>query len=139
MCGILLLALALIGLFRSGQLVPALIALAFIIIAAFGMTDHKQNGNIEIIDSSPSFYSHIHVVRINDQKNCYWWIDNLEQDFTHRVMLLDAGKPRVEPLELVAQASVIDAQAVQDRGVEIVDVDRVFSDVVAELVRFPIN
>jgi hypothetical protein len=112
MCGILLLALALIGLFRSGQLLPALIALAFIIIAALGITDHKQNANIEIIDSSPSFYSHIHAVRINDQKNCYWWIDNLEQNFTHRVMLLDAGKPRVEPLEVVSQARVIDAQAV---------------------------
>ena len=37
-------------------------------------------------------------------------------------------------LELVGQPCVVDAQAVQDRGVQIVDVHRVARDVVAVIV-----
>ena len=44
------------------------------------------------------------------------------------------GEAEVPALELVGQPRVIDAQAVQDRGVQIVDVDRILRDVVAEVV-----
>src|SRR5690242_11676487 len=37
-------------------------------------------------------------------------------------------------LKLIRQARVIDAEAVQDGGLQIVDVDRVFGDVVAVIV-----
>ncbi len=37
-------------------------------------------------------------------------------------------------LELEGQLRVVDAQAVQDRGVQVVDVDRIADDVVAEVV-----
>ena len=52
----------------------------------------------------------------------------------HRCMFLDAGQSHVQPLELERQPLVIDAEAVQDRGVHVVDVDRIFDDVVAEVV-----
>ena len=50
------------------------------------------------------------------------------------MLLLDAGQPLVEALELEREPRVVDAQAVQDRGVQVVDVDRVLGDVVAEVV-----
>ena len=49
-------------------------------------------------------------------------------------VLLDAGQAHVEALELVGQAAVVDAEAVEDGGVQVVDVDRVANDVVAEVV-----
>ena len=56
------------------------------------------------------------------------------QDSLDRMVLFDAGQSHVEPLELEAQPAVVDAQAVQDRGVQVVDVHRVVDDVVAEFV-----
>src|SRR5262245_51299159 len=47
---------------------------------------------------------------------------------------LDAGKLRVEPAELVGKARVIDSQAVENRRVEITEVDRILDDVVAKIV-----
>ena len=47
---------------------------------------------------------------------------------------VDVGQAVVAALELVRQPRVVDAQAVQDRGVQVVDVDRVLGDVVAEVV-----
>ncbi len=47
---------------------------------------------------------------------------------------MHVGQPEVAALELERELRVVDAQAVQDRGVQVVDVDRVFRDVVAEVV-----
>ena len=47
---------------------------------------------------------------------------------------MNIGQPEIPALELVRQPRVIDAQAVQHRGVQIVHVDRVARDVVAEVV-----
>ena len=47
---------------------------------------------------------------------------------------LDAGELGVEAAELVGEALVVDAEAVEDRGVEVAEVDRVLDDVVAEVV-----
>ena len=44
------------------------------------------------------------------------------------------GQPEVAALEAVGQPRVVDAQQVQDRGVQVVDVDRVLDGGVAELV-----
>ena len=46
----------------------------------------------------------------------------------------DVGEPVVAPLVLVGQAFVVDAQKVEDGGVEVVDVDAVGGDAVAERV-----
>ena len=55
------------------------------------------------------------------------------------MVLLDAGEADVEALELEAQPPVVDAQAVEDRGVQVVDVDRVGDDVVAEVVGLAVD
>ena len=49
-------------------------------------------------------------------------------------LAVHVGQPVVPALELVGQPRVIDAQAMEDRGVQVVDVDRVAGDVVAEVV-----
>ena len=44
------------------------------------------------------------------------------------------GQPMVPPLVLERQFGVVDPQAMKDRGVQVMDVDGVASDVVAEVV-----
>ena len=47
---------------------------------------------------------------------------------------MDVGEPEVAPLVAEGELGVVDAEQVQDRGLEVVDVDRVLGDVVAEVV-----
>ena len=54
-------------------------------------------------------------------------------------VLAHVGQPEVATLEAVCQPRVIDAEAVQQRGVEIVDVDRIAGDVEAVVVRFAVG
>src|SRR5271157_4611186 len=61
------------------------------------------------------------------------------QDSLDRTVFLDAREPHVQALELEAQAAVVDAQAVQNRGVEVVDVRGVLDDVVTEVVGLAIH
>ena len=49
----------------------------------------------------------------------------------------DVGQAEVAALELVGQPLVVDAEQVQHRGVQVVDVDDVLDGVVAELVGAP--
>ena len=56
-----------------------------------------------------------------------------ENIFDH-VGFFDAGEAGVEAAEGVGEAFVVDAEDVEDRGVEVAEVDRVFGDVVAEVV-----
>src|SRR5262245_53873016 len=58
----------------------------------------------------------------------------LKQDLFDRMVLLHAGEPDIEPLELHAEPRVVDPQAMQDGRVHVVDVDRVADDVVTEVV-----
>ena len=53
--------------------------------------------------------------------------------------LFHAGQPLVEALVFVGEPFVIDAEQVQHGGVEIVNVDRVFDDVVGEVVGFAVD
>src|SRR5262249_50044326 len=46
----------------------------------------------------------------------------------------NVGQSEVAPLEAVSQPLVVDSEEVQNRRVEVVDVDRVLHDVVAEVV-----
>src|SRR4051812_44867508 len=52
---------------------------------------------------------------------------------------MDVGQPEVASLESVSQALVIQAKAMEDGGVEVVDVNRVFRDVVTEIVGLPVR
>jgi len=58
----------------------------------------------------------------------------LGQDFFDHLRRLDAGEFLAQALELEAQAVVIDAHLMQDRGVEVADVDAAIDDVVAVVV-----
>ena len=49
---------------------------------------------------------------------------------------MDVGQAVVATLILERHFAVIDSHAMQDRGVQIVDVYRITSDVVAEVIRF---
>src|SRR4051794_8913291 len=52
---------------------------------------------------------------------------------------MHVGQPIIAALRAERQAFVIDPQAVQDRGVEVVDVNRIAHDVVAVIVGFAVN
>ena len=51
----------------------------------------------------------------------------------------DTGQSLVKSLRLVAELLVVKTEQMQDRRMEIVDVDRVFHNIIAEIVSFPIN
>lgn len=51
----------------------------------------------------------------------------------------DAGEFLVEALIFVEEAVVVEAEELQNGGVEVADVDRVFDDVVAEIVGFAVD
>jgi len=52
---------------------------------------------------------------------------------------VDIGESEVTALEPIGELRVVDAQSVEERGVEVVDVDRVFHDVVTVIVGFPVH
>ena len=54
-------------------------------------------------------------------------------------VLFHTGQSHVESLEFDRQAAMVDSQAVENRGVQVVDVDRVLDDVVAEVVGFAVH
>src|SRR5262245_44942260 len=60
-----------------------------------------------------------------------------QQRFDH--LSMHVRKPEVPSLKLEGQPCVIDAQALQDRGVKIVHVYRIFDDVVGEIVGFTVG
>ena len=49
------------------------------------------------------------------------------------------SQPKVSALEAVCPSRVIDAEAMQQRGIQVVDVNRIASDVEAVVVRFCIG
>ena len=51
----------------------------------------------------------------------------------------DTGQSLVKPLRLVAELLVVKTEQMQHRRMEIVNVDRVFHNIIAEIVSFPIN
>src|SRR6516165_6302132 len=61
------------------------------------------------------------------------------QDALDRVVLFHAREAHVEALELVGKAAMIDAQAVEDGGVEVVDVYGILDHVVAEIIGLAVH
>jgi len=61
-----------------------------------------------------------------------------EEVFDH-LRGIDAGEPLVETLKLVSELVVIDAEGVQDRGVQVTDMDRIFSNIETQLIGFAVN
>ena len=54
----------------------------------------------------------------------------LNQDLSHDARWQDTREPGVQATVLVGKSLVVDAEQVQDRRLEVADVDRVFDDVV---------
>ena len=54
----------------------------------------------------------------------------LSQNLFHHVCWLDTSEPLVEPAKLERESLVIDSQLMQDGGVEIANMHRIFGDVV---------
>jgi len=64
-----------------------------------------------------------------------WWGNRRSgEGLLHDARLLDAGEYRVEALELVGEALVVDAELVEHGGLDVVDRDGVMGDAVAEFV-----
>ena len=61
------------------------------------------------------------------------------QYFLHHVRRFDTRQLGIQSLMLVGEAFVVDAKQVQNRRLVVPDVDRVFDDVVGEVVRFAVN
>src|SRR5437868_5006736 len=61
------------------------------------------------------------------------------QEALNRGVLLHAGQAHVQALELVREPAVVDAEAVEDGGIHVVDMNRVFDDVVAEVVGLAVD
>src|SRR5438105_1552505 len=56
-----------------------------------------------------------------------------QQRFHH--LAADVGQAEIAALETIGQPLVIEAEEVQERGLEVVDVHGIFGDVVAKIVR----
>ena len=63
----------------------------------------------------------------------------LSQNSRDWILIEYAGESHVETLEFIAQATVVDAQTVQDGGIQVVDVNGVFDDVVTKVVGLAID
>ena len=55
------------------------------------------------------------------------------EDVPHHPCILDTGQALVEALEGVSEPAIVDSHAMQDGGVEVVKVNGVLDDVVAEI------
>lgn len=71
-------------------------------------------------------------------RESYSQVMRSSQDWRHDVGGFDAGQSGVEALELMREPQVIDTQAVEDGGVDVVHMHRVFRDVVGEVVRLAV-
>ncbi len=65
-------------------------------------------------------------------------LDVSGQNLFHHVAM-DVRQAEIAALEPIGQPLVIDPEAVQQRGVEIVNMDRILGDVVAEVVGLPVR
>lgn len=65
--------------------------------------------------------------------------ESLTQQVKNRFVVFSTGQPEVEALEFYRQTTVVNAEKVQDSGVEIMDVNGIADDVVTEVVRFTVH
>src|SRR5262249_15002247 len=59
---------------------------------------------------------------------------HLRENRLHDISL-DIGQTKISTLEFISQPSMINAQTMQDRRIQIVDVNRIARDVIAEIIR----
>ena len=57
----------------------------------------------------------------------------------YRMMILDTGQTNIQPLKSGGQTPMVDAQAMQNRRVHVVNVDGILRDVIAEVVGLSVN
>src|SRR5262249_39054394 len=62
-----------------------------------------------------------------------------QQDRAYGLMLLDTRQAHVQTLHAVGQPPMVDAEAVEDGRLQVVDVDGVADDVVGEVVGFAVD
>ena len=62
-------------------------------------------------------------------------VNSSNQEFLHN-FARDIGEAEVPALELVSESSMIDPEAMQDRGLQVMHVHRISHDVIAIVVRF---
>ena len=58
----------------------------------------------------------------------------LSEDGVHGIYLFNTCQPLIEPLELLGEPAVVDPHALEDGGIDGVEVDWVFDDIVGEVV-----
>ena len=63
----------------------------------------------------------------------------LSHDGLHDVCFFDSGRFFIQAVVRKSESIVIDSQLVKNRGIEIANVDRVFDNVVTELIRFAVD
>src|SRR5437870_8975373 len=66
-------------------------------------------------------------------KPCTCESSRLCQQFLHELSV-DVGEPEIAALEAISEFGVVKAEEVQQRGVQVVDVDTIFGHVESELV-----
>ncbi len=62
------------------------------------------------------------------------WKPVLREDLLHRVMFFDTREPEIQAAEAEVEPSVVEAQAVQDRSLDVVNMDGSFDDVKPQFV-----
>jgi len=72
--------------------------------------------------------------RIGEPNTCADSAGILRENFRDDSLFFHSGQTLVQSLEFISESLVVDAHAVQDCGVQIVDVHGIFRDVVAEIV-----
>ena len=67
------------------------------------------------------------------------WTSSLSKNILHDVSLFfDSSQSLVEALVFEGQSPVVDAETVENGGVHVTDMDRIFNDVVAVIVSLPV-
>lgn len=70
----------------------------------------------------------------SDPKSSTFRLDFALCQQTPHDLTVDVGKTEVSPLELIGEAGVVEAQEMQQGGVQVVDVDGIFSNIETEFV-----
>src|SRR5437879_3437797 len=61
------------------------------------------------------------------------------QDAFNRIGFFDTSQPLIQALELIGEEPMINSQAMENGGIDVADMNRIFGDVVAEIVRLAVN
>ena len=65
-------------------------------------------------------------------------LQTLNQQILNNPSCFNSGEFKVQPLKFIGQALVIDTQLIENSGVEIIDVNAVFYDVIGKIIGFAV-